>query len=294
MKNAVAIMFFALLFMAALLLKYTGYAPHWIVNAVFFLCGIYVYFESFNTYRRLRLIRDTATSKIGSLSVGLVEVYGKAKRFPGFFDIYHYLSARELSEFPMSIFMKFSGVLFDASSFGMRGGNLRVFPFYIEDETGAVLVDPAEAEVIVDTKVWRNGDVFYRESEIKEGDYVYCIGTAYRKKDVDIASEINKAIKEAKKSKYTLQRFDTDGDGKISPDEWAVARKAIENEVIDNNLAAGKPYIPSIVKGKEDSILIISSKKEGILVRKYYVKSLLFLLAGIAITIYSFIVTFRY
>lgn len=44
-----------------------------------FLLGLVLLYYSYTTFRDYQLIRDTATSKIQSLTVGLVEVKGKAK-----------------------------------------------------------------------------------------------------------------------------------------------------------------------------------------------------------------------
>lgn len=285
MKNAIAVMSFALIFIIVLILRHAGYVPYWAVNAVVFIAGIYIYIESFNKYRNVRMIRDTATSKIGSLPMGLIEVYGKAKRLPGLFDIYHYLSVRELNRQGNPNLLSYFGI-FSKETFSAK-------PFFIEDETGIVFVDPIDAEIIVNSKKWKSGDYAYKEEEIKEGDYVYCIGTAQRKESVDIAEEINKAIKEAKKSEDSFARFDTNNDGKISQEEWKEARKIIEKEIIDKSLGRNKTNIVHINKGKENSVFIISNKKEHQLIKKYYLQSVVLLVTGIAVTVYSLVSTFR-
>ncbi|MDR1195163.1 MAG: hypothetical protein LBL00_01650 [Endomicrobium sp.] len=295
MKNAVAIMIFSALFIIALVLKHNGYVP-WGVNILVLAAGMFLYFESFNKYKRLRLIRDTATSKIGSCPMGFVEVYGKAKRLSQFSEIYHYLSVIE-GRSKRTIREILRGRLglsaLDSISDAMSKTTFTASPFYIEDGTGKVFVDPFDAEIIVDYKTYEEGDYLCTEAEIKEGDYVYCIGTAQRKDSIDIADEINKAIQRAKRSADTVKRFDVNNDGKISDEEWAQARKTIRNEVINKNLNRNKNDVISINKGKDDSIFIISSRKESALIKEYYIQSFILLLSGIALTAYSLIASFK-
>lgn len=286
MKNAIAIIVFTLLYVMVLFLSHMGAAPVWAPKIVFLAVGVYIYIESFNKYRIGRLIRDTATSKIGSLPVGLVEVYGKAKALSSVSVIYHYLSVREFDSLHLKDGIVNNNQMDLVASLGIiPKESLTVRPFYIEDESGAVFVDPLDAEIIANVKTHKEGNRIYKEAEIKEGDYVYCIGTARRTNVVDISDEINKAIKEAKKSKKTIERFDLDNDGKISQEEWNLARKTIESEIINKNLTGDKKdNVISIGKGRENSIFIISDKKEIQIVRKYYIQAVLLLLLGIAVT----------
>ncbi|MDR1195162.1 MAG: hypothetical protein LBL00_01645, partial [Endomicrobium sp.] len=70
-------------------------------------------------------------------------------------------------------------------------------------------------------------------------------------------------------------------------EEWAEARKTISNEVINKNLNRDKNDIISINKGKDNSIFIISSRKESALIKKLYIQFFILLLSGIAVTAYS-------
>ncbi|MCL2144315.1 MAG: hypothetical protein FWH43_02300 [Endomicrobia bacterium] len=279
MKNAVAIMVFSALFMFALYLSYSGYIPKWAADIVILAAGIYIYIESFNKYKKLRAVRDTATSKIGSMPLGFVEVYGKARRLPGLFDIYHYLSVRERSRRS-----SFIPSFMDATPRFI----LKAQPFYIEDETGTVYVDPFDAEIIVKTKRWSDGSYIYAEAEIKDGDFVYCLGTAVKEKASDIAAEINKALKEARQDKrMMLERFDTNSDGQISQEEWDAARKTLEKEITDKILNPKNESIISIERGKENPIFIVSNKNEKELIRQHFFHTILIFAAGIAVMVFA-------
>ncbi|MCL1972668.1 MAG: E3 ubiquitin ligase family protein [Endomicrobia bacterium] len=293
MRNAIAIMLFAVLFIAALYLSFLGYIPKRVADIVVLAAGVYIYLESFNKYKKLRYIRDTATSKIGSLPLGFVEVYGKARRFPGLFDIYHYLSIRELPD-KSDIFGSLISSGIPGGILGYKTESLRAMPFYIEDETGKVYVDPFDAEIVVETKRWRDAGYSYVESEIKDGDFVYCLGTATREKVADVRAEVNKALKEARQDKkMMLERFDINGDGTISQEEWEIARQTLEREIMDKILTPKGESIITIERGKETPIFILSNKSEKELRRKYFFQSILLLAAGVAVTVIAFLCIFN-
>ncbi|MDR1695364.1 MAG: hypothetical protein LBR69_01850 [Endomicrobium sp.] len=271
MKNALAFMSFALLLVLSIFACGMLNAPKWLTDIVILAAGVYAYIESFAKYKIFRRVRDTATSKIGSLPVGFVEIYGKAKRFPGMHEIYYYLSNRNNFDW-------FSNLIFSPKD------SLVAKPFYIEDETGKVYVDPFCAEMVLDYKTRFDGEFVYREAEIKEGDYVYCLGSVQRKDVSDISAEINKALKDAKANKEKMKRFDKNRDGKISEEEWFEARKFIENEVLNKNLNKNDIYLPVIGKSAYDPVFVISQKSEKEIVKRFFIKYVLTLAAGIALT----------
>jgi len=273
LKNAIAIMSFSLLLILAIFASGAFNLPRWLPDIVLLAAGMYTYVESFMKYKRFRRVRDTATSQIDSIPMGFVEVYGRAKKFPGMNEIYYYLSHGTSYDW-------FSNLGFFPKS------SLTAKPFLIEDETGKVFVDPLNAEMILNYKTRFDYDTIYRETEIKEGDYVYCLGTVHRKDVVDIADEINKAIKAAKQDKEMMKRFDTNKDGKISEEEWNEARKYIENEVINKNLHKTDIYISTIGRSKEDSIFIISDRSEKELTKRFFIQYVVTLAIGISVTVF--------
>src|SRR5438445_8453765 len=44
---------------------------------IFFLCGIFIFISGLASIRRRRLLQDTPTSKIRSIAMGLVEIFGE-------------------------------------------------------------------------------------------------------------------------------------------------------------------------------------------------------------------------
>lgn len=112
-----------------------------IIGLVF---GIYIFIKSFGWRGRKNLIENTPTSKIRSLAMGLVEVYGQIG-----------LAKGELLKTPFSgancVYYRYDIQRWQQSKHGghwvsVKKGSAGT-PFFLKDETGAVLVDPAGAEV---------------------------------------------------------------------------------------------------------------------------------------------------
>ena len=164
---------------------------------------------------------------------------------------------------------------------------LTVNPFFIDDGSGAVYVNPEKAELLIDTKSWSDGYYYYEEAEIKEGDYVYCLGTAVTDKDLDLPEEIAQALKAAKKDEYFYDKYDTDGDGKISQEEWDAARKKITQSVIERQINVNRRDFVEITKGTENKIFIISNKSEKEITQSLYAKTLTMLFSGIFLIAFS-------
>jgi len=166
--------------------------------------GVFLFFRAFGWLKSKRLIENIPTSKIRSIAMGLVEVYGKVVPFRG-----------EVLKSPFTVrdcvYSRFSIEEYRSSGKHSRWVTVRkgvdFIPFYIEDETGSVLVDPkgAGVEILRDNEfksgfmkdppedvkrfLRRSGMDFegffsvnktmrYRESFIEPGDMLYVMGTA--------------------------------------------------------------------------------------------------------------------
>ena len=166
--------------------------------------GLFLFFKAFRWLKAKRLIENIPTSRIRSIAMGLVEVYGKVVPFRGEvlkspftdrdcvyirFTIEEYKTAERSSRWE---------IVYEGTDF---------VPFYVDDETGSVLVDPKGAgiEILRDNEfksgfmkdppegvkrfLRRSGMDFegffgvnkmmrYRESFIEPGDMLYVMGTA--------------------------------------------------------------------------------------------------------------------
>ncbi|MBZ5721342.1 MAG: E3 ubiquitin ligase family protein [Acidobacteriia bacterium] len=104
--------------------------------------GVYLFYRGFRTLERERLIRNTPASKIRSASIGLVEVSGLA--------VGPYTIPAPISALPCYYYRT------TAWQWQQRGKNsewVKVadeslhLPFFLDDNTGRVLVDPRGAEM---------------------------------------------------------------------------------------------------------------------------------------------------
>lgn len=104
--------------------------------------GVYVFYRGFRLLQRKRLIEDTPSSKIRSAAMGLVEVSGLAtgpytipapvSQLPCYFHrtmVWVYVQSGKNKRWKKVVDARFQ------------------VPFYLEDETGRVLVDPSDAEL---------------------------------------------------------------------------------------------------------------------------------------------------
>ena len=109
--------------------------------AIGFCAGLYYFYRGFRVFRQYRVLRDTPESPIRGIAMGLVEIHGKATgatpvpspitKSPCFFyivDIEHWVETR-------------NGGRWDLIATDADGPK-----FYLEDDTGKVLVDAHHAQ----------------------------------------------------------------------------------------------------------------------------------------------------
>src|SRR6476469_5908840 len=104
--------------------------------------GVYLFYRGFRILQRRRLILNTPTSKIRSASIGLVEVSGLAvgphtlvAPITGAACFYYRTVAWQLKK---------SG---KNEKWEIVAEECMHLPFYLDDNTGCVLVDPQDAEM---------------------------------------------------------------------------------------------------------------------------------------------------
>jgi hypothetical protein len=107
--------------------------------------GVHLFFRGFQSLRRRRLIENTPRSKIRAAAMGQVEIYGKVV---GPYTIISPLTLSECLMYVASLYSLETGI----------GQNRRklvtetlAVPFYLEDETGRVLIDPRGAELQIES-----------------------------------------------------------------------------------------------------------------------------------------------
>ena len=229
--------------------KYSDLGEFLIMNGfalVFIVIGVLMYFNGFKSLVRKRLLENIPRSKIGSLALGLVEIAGVAR--PG----------ESILKAPVSgldcVFYKDQNTLKD----GVVKTVYSDSPFYLEDSTGKILIDPNKAELLL-------GNPSYSENEslewfIEPGDQINILGTALSK---DSNDKFYKELRALKNDPNELSKVDTDKNGVISNEEWDTAVNKIKEHLFQERM---KQQVESssnnliIGKGFEDRIYIISDK----------------------------------
>lgn len=119
-----------------------GDGNHWIFAAIGALAGAYLFYRGFRMLQRKRLILNTPSSKVRSAAMGLVEISGLA--------VGPYTMAAPITGIPCYYYRTM------AWQWQRRGKNnewVKVadesmhVPFFLDDNTGRMLVDPQGAEM---------------------------------------------------------------------------------------------------------------------------------------------------
>jgi len=192
---------------------------------IMLVVGIIAFVKGFRWLSRKRLIENTPTSKVRSLAMGLVEVFGEAVPW------------KEKLEAPLSskdcVYYKY--LIEEYKSSGKSGHWVVIdrgesqSPFFLKDETGMVLIDPKDADIAMssDVKIESSKDppkniklflssrglkyegflginkhMRYQEWHLAPGDELYIMGTAEDYPSKDIIAKRGTANMIIRKGKY--------------------------------------------------------------------------------------------
>lgn len=173
-----------------------------------FVIGVLIFFSGFRKWSKIRTIASIPTSKVRSVALGLSEFFGKAK-------LVNEPILSPISQTPCT-FYKYEIEEYRKSGKSSKWVTVQSAesyePFYLEDETGKILVFPsgctlvAHADQHFKTNLIFSGDENFRaalfrlgvpmsgnrmranESYIQEGDSVYVLGEV---KSIRDDSEVN-------------------------------------------------------------------------------------------------------
>jgi len=274
------------------------HADFWKASAGFAvtIAGFLMFCYAFVLFYYRRMVENTPTSKIRSLSMGMVELSGKAQRC---YDLkssatktrcvyyrcryYRYEKSGDTSRWVKTR---------DVSSGGI--------PFYLEDDTGRVLIHPKGAVMqapmtvqsfqgsYIPTLAFQMNDPNKKvvEELIPEKARLYVLGSArIQKQGRKLLEIIVDKLRTLKQSPTMLSKYDVNGDGKIDGDEWESARDDAERMAYAEALARGPEASEIVVVGKPRIGLLpfIIADSEQKLTAKLLWLTLLYL-AGGAIT----------
>lgn len=228
------------------------------------ICG----WGGFHFLRLKRHIENTPTSKVRSLSMGLVELQGKAVR--------KYALVSPLTQLPC-IFYRLRKYRRDSKnnwrlSSSSDSGHV---PFYLEDDTGKVTIDPRGASVSARQRqefygdrtttlfgsISGSSDEKWIEDMVAEGTGLYVLGQARENRQLrtSLRERVTRALHDLKRNPDALQAFDRDGDGHICESEWEQARTHIEQQVLQDSLAGDQER-----KTQNDRVIIGRPRQRSI------------------------------
>lgn len=255
------------------------------------LVGVGVFVYGFAQLRRARLLENTPTSRVRSAAQGYVEFHGHARLLPGP-EVRSPLSAERCCWWEYKI---------EQRRTEMRGGKRRTEwvtidartsdeLFLLDDGTAQCVIDPVGARVLPSlSRTWRGyhprpqsfpaqssrfaiGDYRYTERLLSFGAWLYVIGqfqsqTAARYDDE--SRDVSDLLAQWKRDQRALlQRFDSNGDGKIDLQEWEQARRAAIAEVRAQQVERSvQPDLHVLSKPKDRRPFILSTKTEHQLTR---------------------------
>lgn len=188
-------------------------------------------------YRQYRHVADTPTSRASSAAQGYSECYGQAAALGGL---------------PLHTPCGNIPCVWYQSERRYRGSGYRQRPqqqqrsddsFRLLDRHGEILIQPDGASVeALHVRRWRDGDDDITEYWIADGDPLYVLGELYSQGGQPdrqaFRDDLQLTLNEWKRDRQRLlQRFDSNGDGQISEQEWEQARLAAHAEVGRNHRA---------------------------------------------------------
>ncbi len=260
--------------------------------------GLLFFLHGFVCLRRARRVENIPTSRVRSMPMGPVEVAGKAASYTPLKTPYSMVDCVWFSFVVQEYREHFS-------TYGRRGafvtvasGNSEDIPFYVEDDTGKVLVDPRGAVVEVKCREVTHrsppgsgrrglgvsaGYTRITETYIPWQYPVYVMGVAqHHKESTDSGrAEYLQRLRELKQSPEKLARLDLNQDGRIDPEEWERARAAVEREMLLEKLRSPQSEeVVYIGKGESGELFMISDRSEHELVRSLKIRTVLGIFGG--------------
>lgn len=218
---------------------------------------------------RLRMVRDTPTSRIASAAQGYVELIGAGRRF-GDQPLLAKLSQRPCLWYRYRIEQKDHDGDWRTEEDGESEDSL-----LLDDDSGQCVIDPSGAEVLTKhKKQWQDSTHRYTEWLFLEREPLYAIGQ-FHTLSGDGHANLNDMVKdiltEWKQDLHALHaRFDHNRDGELDLHEWEHARLAARAEA-ERRLAdiRAAPETHIMRRPDDGRLFILSNLPPEKLARRY-------------------------
>ena len=248
--------------------------------------GLISFIHAFTLLKRKRTIENCPRSKVRSMPMGEVEVEGRAV------PKYHLRSPYTMTD---CVYYSYQVYRYRRRGDGktvrelIESGNSGNIPFYLEDDTGKVLVLPEGAVIKAGRRETYSGDPGSAilglrsttlssggsysgrsgkqtvETTIPAGETLYVMGFGHRQvlSAEEKKREYSERLRDLKGDRARMKRYDTNNDGHISGEEWDVAREELEERMLHEKLKSGEEE-DGVAIGPHPTggLFYISDKKE--------------------------------
>ncbi len=237
-------------------------------------CGLIAY--GFTFLHEKRLLENLPESRVRSVAMGVAELVGAAQqKMPLVSPItglpcvyYRYTIEEERSDSKGRTHWEIVD----------QGRSDK--PFYLEDETGKILVEPAGAETIlregyrkVERKSgWGSNRIRTIEWRIIPQERICVLGTVSKTRDEIWARKatLHERLQQLKSNPEHLKQFDKDGDGQIDAEEWDAAVQATKDAILKEEVSQAQPPPEdevAIGKGTDEKTFVIADRSEQSIAR---------------------------
>ncbi len=252
---------------------------------------------SIRMLHRARLIEDMPTSKVRSAPQGYVELYGTAKWLDGP-QIFAPLTGLPCAWYSYSIEERSHH---DKRRWRRIDHGVSDHLFLLEDDTGACVIDPEDAEVtpsiretwygsksaspvdaskvhssisILSKTLARTGAPYrYSEQRLNVNEPLYAIGE-FNSVGTDYRKEVDHLVRDflyiLKRDKKKLAQYDTNQDGNVDQEEWEQARNDAQKFALKEQLNNPLPKSTHLLKKpktRKHQPFLLSAKAEALLSR---------------------------
>ncbi len=277
---------------------FSSHAAGWettvVIEIFLALLGLLLLYHGFTLLHEKRLIEDVPSSKVRSVAMGLAELKGAARQKAPLVApltraacVYYRYTIEELRSRPKS-----------GSEWVLVDSGESAQPFYLEDDTGKILVDPVGADTMLrqdHEEIKRDGDWTsrkkrYREWHLVPGERVYVLGSVRKTRDMAQERRVRLAerLHQLKRDSERLKDFDTDKDGSISATEWDAAVRKVQEEMLRQEMARPIEEADDLVvsQGDAERTFVIADRGEQSMTRNLSLRAFGSLAGGLLLLAY--------